>query len=421
MKKIFWTSLCLVLAWACSHPEVEVADFDTFHVSSVSSSDVLVGNSLNPDIHMMELGEEEETKVADIAAVDLVKEILGMINSNRLIHIAGTYVGHDIDGSALTQSGKVLLPAKGPIKNMLIVSHFTIGANYECPSECFPLEGILASRGYAVVIADYIGFGVTRDRVHPYMHVESTARSVVDMALAVKPFLEHIGRKPESDEVILLGYSQGGSTTVAVMNMLQSEYNRELPIKKVYAGGGPYDLKETYHQYLAEGSAKLPSAVVSILMAYNEYFQLDIPYSSMFQGATLEHLDDWWLSKQFSTTEIDRKMGSKDITTFIAPPLRDLDSNVSRRMMEALDTESLCRGWKPRKDENIFLLHHNADDIAPAVNTEHLYDFLKEQGVENVEMQQADFFTLGISEHISGAAAFLTLVAKWIRDNYTIK
>ena len=55
-------------------------------------------------------------------------------------------------------------------------------------------------------------------------------------------------------------------------------------------------------------------------------------------------------------------------------------------------------------------------DISPAENTQLLYDFLREQGVEQVEMQKADFFTLGISEHISGAAAFLTIVGRWLRD-----
>ena len=176
-----------------------------------------------------------------------------------------------------------------------------------------------------------------------------------------------------------------------------------------------------FYQYLAEGSARLPAAVVSILLAYDEYFQLHIPYGSMFQGPTLDHIDDWWLSKQMSSTQIDRMMPSNVIADFIAPPLRDTSSAVARRMMEAMARESLSKGWKPRREENIFLLHHNADDIAPAANTQLLYDFLKEQGVENVEMQKADFITLGISEHISGAAAFLTLVAKWIRDNYTVK
>jgi hypothetical protein len=90
-------------------------------------------------------------------------------------------------------------------------------------------------------------------------------------------------------------------------------------------------------------------------------------------------------------------------------------------MMQALARESLCKDWSPRKDEHIFLLHHNNDDISPSVNTQHLYDFLTEQGVTDVEMQKEDFFTLGISQHISGALAFMTKVGDWIKDNYMLR
>lgn len=41
------------------------------------------------------------------------------------------YTRHDIDNTPITLSGKVLLPAKGKIKSMVIVSHWTIGANRE--------------------------------------------------------------------------------------------------------------------------------------------------------------------------------------------------------------------------------------------------------------------------------------------------
>ena len=147
MKRLFLIGLTALALGSCRHPEVEVVDFDTFHVTKVSSGDILSGSSLNPEIRFMETGDGEDTKLASVAVIDIAKELLGNLQSNRLIHIAGTYEGHDLDGSSLTLSGKLLLPARGKIKNMIIVSHFTIGANYECPSESFPLEGILAGRG----------------------------------------------------------------------------------------------------------------------------------------------------------------------------------------------------------------------------------------------------------------------------------
>ncbi len=198
-------AICLLPA--CKHPDVEYMDFESFRVTSVKTGKVMdEAGSLNPEIRLPDLGDwDPDTKVASTSATEIVKELLGVINNRSIVQIAGTYSGHDIDGKTeLIQSGKLLLPAEGPVKNLMIVSHFTIGADFECPSECFPLEGILASKGYAVAIADYIGFGVTSGRIHPYMHTRSTSQSVVDMALAVKPYLKHIGREPESEQVILL-------------------------------------------------------------------------------------------------------------------------------------------------------------------------------------------------------------------------
>lgn len=135
------------------------------------------------------LDAEPDTKVARTDVASMARDLIGSVESKKLLHIAGIFKGHDVDGTPLEQSGKLIVPASGKVKNLILVSHYTIGANFECPSETFPLEGIFAAKGYAVAIADYIGFGVTADRIHPYMHTESTARSVVDMGLAVKPGL----------------------------------------------------------------------------------------------------------------------------------------------------------------------------------------------------------------------------------------
>ena len=88
--------------------------------------------------------------------------------------------------------------------------------------------------------------------------------------------------------------------------------------------------------------------------------------------------------------------------------------------------------------ENILLIHHLKDGIVPVVNAEHLYAFLKEQGVENVEMQTTNFgqylyllapyarlFGLGdlvnskgLLSHGGGALVFLSLSSTWLREHY---
>ncbi|MBQ6911912.1 MAG: alpha/beta hydrolase [Bacteroidales bacterium] len=386
----------LLLPGSCRHPEVEVVDFDTFHPTMVSSSDILVGGDLNPEIRFMETEDDPRTKVASIAAIDLVKELLGTIESNRLTHIAGTYQGHDIDGSPITLSGKVLLPAKGKIKNMLIVSHFTIGANYECPSESFPLEGILAGKGYAVVIADYIGFGVTKDRIHPYMHVESTARSVVDMALAVKPYLEHIGRAPESDEVILLGYSQGGSTTLGVMDMIQDECEALLPIKEVYAGGGPYDLAATFDISMLEDLTGIPCAIPMIVQGVNEGEHLGLDIADFFKPVLLEHYNEWINSKNYTVKQINLLMDADSVSDLMTDVGRDKKNPQTARLYKALMGNSVLN-FSPRHPLHFF--HSTQDSTVPFINGQKAEEYFKGTDIT------FDFGEYGV--HSAGAVRFI--------------
>ena len=404
MKKIVSVLAACGLLAACHHPEVVFSDFDTFHVLSVNSTDVaLEDGTLNPEIRMMENPELEdpETKVAVTAVANMASDLLGVINSNTVIHVSGTYTGHDIDDSPITLSGKLLVPKDGPIKNLIIVSHFTIGANYECPSESFPLEGMLAAKGYAVVVADYIGFGVTAHRVHPYMHVESTARSVVDMALAVKPYLKHIGREPESEKVILVGYSQGGSTTMAVMRMIQREYEHELPLQKVYCGGGPYDLAATFDQAMSEGKTGIPCAIPMIVQGVSVGEGLNLDMADFFMPDLLAHYDEWINSKRYTVKQINMLMKADNLKDLMTDTGRDKTSYETSRLYKALMLNSVL-DFSPKVP--IFMFHSMDDGTVPFVNAQRAEKKLKGFNVD------FDFDHYG--NHGSGALKFLIKVAK---------
>lgn len=404
MKKLkFSLLLCLGLV-ACQHPAVEYLDFDTFKVYSVQTADVFMEDgSLNPDIKFMEDGnlDEPETKVAKTEAATLVRDILGVSGSNTLLHIAGIYKGHDVDKSPIELSGKLILPESGPIKNLVLVSHYTIGANYECPSETFPLEAIIASKGYAVVIADYIGFGITANRIHPYMHTESTARSVVDMALAVKPYLKHINREPESEEVILFGYSQGGSTTMAVMDMLQDEYAHELPIKHVYAGGGPYDLAATFDYSMEVGVTGIPCAIPMIVQGVNVGERLDLDMDVFFEKNLLDHYDEWINSKKYTVKEINQRIGTNDLRDIMTPAGRDRSQGETAILYKALLKNSTLNFY-PRSP--IYLFHSRQDQTVPFVNAVRAEAHFKGYDIHY------DFGDYGV--HAMGAVRFVLTVYK---------
>lgn len=371
--------LCAGLLMACQQPDVEYTNFDTFKVISTKCSDAFMADgTLNPEFSTLEDDEEPETKVAKTSATEIVRSLVGNIYCNKLVHIAGTYTGHDVDGSDLTLSGKIVLPKSGPIKNMILVSHFTIGSNPECPSEAFPLEALLATKGYAVVVADYIGFGVTKNRIHPYMHVESTARAVVDMGLAVKPYLEHIGRKPESNEVILFGYSQGGSTTLGVMRMIQRECWDELPIKQVYAGAGPYDLAATYDVSVEEDLTGIPCAIPMIVQGVSYGNNLGLEMKDFFKPHLLEHYDEWINSKDYTVKQINTFIGAKSLRDIMTDEGRDKSNPKTAKLYKCLLFNSVL-DFSPKAPMHMF--HSTQDKTVPFENSKRAEKYFKGQPV----------------------------------------
>lgn len=403
MKKYLSLALAAILLFSCKKPEVEFVDFDSFHVLSVKESEVFMADgTLNPEVRLMEEPEAEpDTKVAATNANSIVRDILGQVNSNKILQVAGTYTGHDVDGSPLTLSGKLLIPKEGRIKNMIIVSHYTIGANYEAPSETFPMEGIWAAKGYIVVVADYIGFGITKERIHPYLHIKSTAQSVVDMALAAKPYLKKIGKEPESEEVILAGYSQGGATTVGVMDMIQDDYSNEFPIKKVYAGGGPYDLAATYDISMEWDETGIPCAIPMIVQGINAGENLGLDMSAFFQPKLLENYNEWINSKKYTVKEINTMIGASSLHEIMTEEGRDKHSWETALLYQALLSNSVLR-FTPRAPMYIF--HSTQDKTVPFVNALKAEEWFKGMNVHY------DFGEYG--KHGMGAVRFIINVYK---------
>lgn len=406
MRKFKFTLLLSLGLCACSHPEIELVDFtsSTFEVISVQKSSVFDrSGNLNPEVKIMEDPNIDipDTKVARTDISTMFRDLLGVMHHKDLIHIAGIYEGHDVDMSELKLSGKLIIPAEGKIKNMILVSHYTIGANYECPSETFPLEALLADKGYALVIPDYIGFGITADRVHPYMHSESTARSVVDMAIAVRDYLAHIGRSPEDNRVILFGYSQGGATTLAVMDLLQDDYAAKFPIKRVYAGGGPYDLAATYDSAMEDGVTGIPCAIPMIVQGVNAGEHLNLDLSAFFKPFLLENYSDWINSKAYTVHEINTMIQSNNLREIMTEEGCDKTNHETAILYQALLANSVLN-FTPHAP--IYLFHSRDDQTVPFINALRAEEHFKNNNIH------LDFGNYG--SHPMGCVRFILTVYK---------
>lgn len=297
-----------------------------------------------------------------------------------------------------------------------------------------------------VIIPDYEGYGSTKDRAHPYLYQELTARQVVDgtrygIALYKNDAgLEDIRHSIRDDfRTISCGYSQGGSVALATHRFIeQNGLVNELHFVGSLCGDGPYDPMATLMYYmendLADKSMNMPVVLPLIVkgMLDTNPFMTRHKASEYFRPKFLETgVMDWIASKKKTTTDIDDGLKAAHGGKVM---LRDVmndacyeyfkniyDQNKStftdaagiplptkRGVMEdlhfALASNDMTKGWTPQ--HTILLYHSKLDPVVPFVNATSAknsfgdWSVLHTSNINNHNNAGTDFFQGELSDVI---------------------
>ena len=376
-----------------------------------AESDVNV-ESINPFAGLEEFNEPAEggpNKATSVSHTTMFLRLFETAMWRDIHQVSGTYWSKDLNGDDIQVSGKLMYPKDGKIKNLIIVSHYTIGAQSESPSESFNPEGLFATMGYAVAIADYIGYGVTSDRIHPYLQSRTTAQNVIDMGLASRALLKERGLQCESDSVILCGYSQGGATTMYVQYMLENELTGLFNIKKNYAGAGPYDIARTYDYSVEKDITGIPCAIPLIIQGMSIGMSKPLEMSYFFRGSLLDHYDDWLNSKRYTVKQINTLIGCYSLKQLLTEDARDKSKSETMRFYKELQQNSLPKLFAPVAP--VYMFHSEDDDTVPFLNSQILqkqFRELEEQvGLHSYVTYDFDYY----GPHTNGAIKFIFKVA----------
>lgn len=166
-----------------------------------------------------------------------------------------TYVTQDGQAQPILASALVTLPQKplGSLSPLLSYQHATIKRDAEAPSNLVDTAGpevILASLGYIVLSADYVGYGASKGAPHPYLLSGPSAAAVIDLLTAAK-YWRQTEQLLDNRQLFLAGYSEGGYVTMATHRALQagtSTHRRD--IVSVVPGAGPYNVGLTLDEAL---------------------------------------------------------------------------------------------------------------------------------------------------------------------------
>lgn len=415
----------LLVATGCKHDIPEYIDFSnyenlgrTFVPMSETTSDIMDEAPWDDIEEQVEFDDNGDiiapqqapmTRATSITQTDLFRELISTFNARKVHQVAGVYESTDLHGNPIRVSGKFFYPKNEPMKNLIIVSHYTIGANREAPSETFSFEAMFAALGYGVVMADYIGFGVTADSIHPYLQSETTARNVIDMALAVRPFIAARGLKVESDEIILLGYSQGGATTLHVQRLLETfpEYDGLFKIKKNYAGAGPYDIARTYDYCVKQDKTGIPCAIPMIIQGMSVGMDKPLDMAYFFKDPLLSHYDEWINSKKYTVNQMSTLIGVNRLSKILTENGIDRTKNETARFYRELIQNSIPRTYIPKAP--LYMFHSEDDQTVPFVNSQ----VMQRQFREKAPQVEYDFGHYG--NHMKGAIKFLQKVGKELK------
>ena len=284
------------------------------------------------------------------------------------------YWSTDPQGDSLLVSGRVYLPKQRHLNGIMIACHYTITSNMEAPSNMLSMESIFAMKGYAVIMPDYVGYGLSRDKVHPYLHWRSAAKTAVDLLNCMPELLEYYGYSYPID-VVVTGYSQGGAVALGVTRMLE-EVGSIWIVRKLYAGAGPYDPAGTYLYSMERNEMGIPAAIPLIVMGLSDAYDLEFELEDFFLEPLLSNYEEWVLSKEYTVGDINHLMGSTVMTELMTEEALDMDSPLADMLYEVLLWNS-NGGYDLRSPA--YFLHSIDDEVVPILNTINLQEQMPDE------------------------------------------
>lgn len=168
------------------------------------------------------------------------------------------------DGESVEASGLLVIPTATPEYqaylasmgkmfsiSMISENHSTIFTEAEAPTSVevtngmpdYPTAVLMTGyAGFASVIPDYIGYGVSKDTAHPYMLKKASARASLDMIRASVRYMTD-NNVMFNAQLYISGYSQGGHTAMALAQEIEENNKGEFNLMGVASMAAPHDLE----------------------------------------------------------------------------------------------------------------------------------------------------------------------------------
>ena len=191
------------------------------------------------------------------------------------------------------------------------------------------------------------------------------------------------------------------------VQMLIEEYGLAPSIRQVFAGGGPYDVRETYNNFITTNTVNIPPAVPYVIQGMVMGNDLDIDISRLLQPWIYNRMDEWINSKKYSTDQLRIMMGTTRTSDILTEEGMDPTSDAVAELYKAMSENSiLSYSWVPKAP--VYLFHSMNDDVVPFVNASKAKSKWKDANI------QYNFGYYGT--HQSATLRFIYTVKTWLKN-----
>ena len=261
---------------------------------------------------------------------------------NRTISLTYSYPSIDENGNEITLSSALVAwkptekDSVDEIKSVIIGCHITITSDGGCPTSylksfvmgdamllfSLPTQANIPElRRSIVIMPDYEGYGVSKDRIHPYLSQELTARQITDaVKYGLQLYHELDNAQPFADDwkSICIGYSQGGAAALGTHKYIEQHgMDDDLHFAGSFCGDGPYDLYSTLQYYFDDNGQSYGVETKHRRKTTPEPLVIPLLIKGMIDadpGMKGHSINDY-LSKQFIDTGIMDWISEKEMST----------------------------------------------------------------------------------------------------------
>ena len=361
MNKIIYLSLALFLFSGCE----KEADF------TPAERGELLESSLNGALGVEEIKE----RITELDPETIVKH---GVRFYRLTYRT------EYQGKPINSAGLLVIPEGVTDARLLMYCHGT-----EIPSRLLGSENIApslykgstdthrdvrnmglgwASAGYVVFLPDYIGFGLTADKDHPYICFPELFKANIDGLLASRSFLLSQTDLVYDQNLFITGWSQGGGACLSAHKYIQEQYGEEFRVVASSSLAGLSNVKWYVSQFIrSRGSNKLVLPILSWgVNAINKFSGLRRPTDQLYSYPVYDEMSAL-IVPSLNPERVFNHL-------FMAGVITGSDTEV----MKVLEDNSFHQGWKPRG--KVFLHHGDADDLVPITVSTTVLEGLKNEG-----------------------------------------